>query len=546
MTEKKTIKKNKKDAQPVSIKAESQEEFLKRIKSVMDSSAAKFKAEIPAFSKEYEEGKAGGAKIAATFKELEECKKIEEEFKKNPPILTTKYIGGVCVERYYDPKVQPGVDLLKKHLIPFSSVTHSTSIFPIVFNAFSNAYVKRGAKKVILPESSSELPFIIKDGDIIGTEDRSFVLELKNEDQDEENNFWHICIFPNSELKISIKESVSHPAPAYMVPSQVPDVIKNGSTSAVYKHTIESVELLSGLFNVRVKKKGRDVNNIVRFAPGFPGVEFNQAGGLVNEIVKNEMEKAVRSLGAAYLSKVSGTLNELKSFQNKKGSDEISSFIELNKNGSVVIFATNSRVALRGSGRMTKKISGNPYNPVKITAANGSLFETDGSKDPDRRVEAVMKMWMSLSSYFASLKMKSEYEYKLSGRSLSVEKAKKMAEYARMLGDKDMESAAKIILKKAENDEAMMRGLAAREADKEGQKREALEQLRFAEESGEKELIEVAKAQLKTVGSSSVGYSASAGEERALELAEENLRKIGPLIEISLPPYSNPSSSDVI
>jgi hypothetical protein len=536
----------KKVVKSSSDQTESQEDFLKRIKSVMDQSAEKAKKEPMAFTAKYEEAKASGAKMAATFKELEECKKIEEEFKINPPILTTKHIGGICVERYYDAKIQPKVDLLKKHLIPFLSSTHDTSIFPIVFNTFGKAYIKRSTKKVTLPESSAELPFIIKDGDIIGTEDKSFVLELKDETQDEENNYWHVFIFPNSELKISIQEKVSHPAPGYMVPSQVPDAIKRESTSTVYAHKIEGIELLSGLFNIKVKKAGRDVNNIVKFTSGFPEVEFNQAGGLMNEMVKDAMEKAGASLGAAYLSKVAGALGELKSSASKKGSDEINSFIELNKDGSVVIFATTSRVALKGSSKMTKKISTAQYNPVKITAMRGTLYETDGSKSPDQRVEAIMKMWMPISSYIASLQMKNEYEYKLSGKSLSVEKAQKMAEYAKTLGDKDMENAAKIILKREENNEAMIKGIAAREADKEGQKKEALEQLKFAEESGEKELIEVAKIQLKNIDAPTIGYDATTGAEKALEMAESNLQKFRPLIEISLPSYNHPSSGDVV
>ena len=538
-------KKTKAEKKTKSTNVESDADFLKRITNIKEMAIKKAGENSDAYMKETEEAKSQGANMGKMLAEREECEKIVEEFKKNPPLLTVRTIGGISVERFYDPRIQSKVDLLKKNGYSFLSTQKRTAIQPIIFETFGNAYIKRGSKKVNLPKSSADLPLIIRDGDIIGTENKSFILDLKDENQDEENNFWHVFIFPNSELKISVKEIESHPAPAFMVPSQVPDAVKRGSSSTVFEHKIEQIELLSGLFNIKVKKKGRNVNNIVKFAPGYPNIEFNQTGGLVNEMVKTEMEKAVKALGATYLSKVSGALNELKSIDNKRGSDEINAIVELNKDGSVVIFNTSNRISVDGS-RLTKKISGDMNNPVKITAVGGTLYESDGSKNPDSRVTAIMKMWMNVSPYIYSMNTKNEIGMKSSEKSLSVADAEKMAEYAKTLGDKDMEEAAKIILQRKKNDESMKKGLATRTADKDGQRKEANEMLKFAEESGEKELIEVAKAQIAAVDAPEVGMSQAQAESRVLQMAEETLSRISASFEGSLPPYNSPSGGDVV
>ncbi|MFA5651919.1 MAG: hypothetical protein WC933_00970 [Candidatus Paceibacterota bacterium] len=538
-------KKTKAEKKTKSTNVESDADFLKRITNIKEMAIKKAGENSDAYMKETEEAKSQGANMGKMLAEREECEKIVEEFKKNPPLLTVRTIGGISVERFYDPRIQSKVDLLKKNGYSFLSTQKRTAIQPIIFETFGNAYIKRGSKKVNLPKSSADLPLIIRDGDIIGTENKSFILDLKDENQDEENNFWHVFIFPNSELKISVKEIESHPAPAFMVPSQVPDAVKRGSSSTVFEHKIEQIELLSGLFNIKVKKKGRNVNNIVKFAPGYPNIEFNQTGGLVNEMVKTEMEKAVKALGATYLSKVSGALNELKSIDNKRGSDEINAIVELNKDGSVVIFNTSNRISVDGS-RLTKKISGDMNNPVKITAVGGTLYESDGSKNPDSRVTAIMKMWMNVSPYIYSMNTKNEIGMKSSEKSLSVADAEKMAEYAKTLGDKDMEEAAKIILQRKKNDESMKKGLATRTADKDGQRKEANEMLKFAEESGEKELIEVAKAQIAAVDAPEVGMSQAQAESRVLQMAEETLSRVSSSFEGSLPPYNPPSGGDVV
>lgn len=538
-------KRNKKEIKAKGTAGESDADFLKRIMSIKEAAIKKSTSDLSLYEKEKEDAKSQGASLGKNLAEREECEKLAEEFKNNPPLLTVRTIGGITVERFYDPKIQPKVDLLKKYGFPFLSTQKRTDIKPIVFEAFSNAYIKRGTKKVNLPKSSMDLPFIIRDGDIVGTGEKSFILDLKDENQDEENNYWHVFLFPNSELKISIKETESHPAPAFMVPSQVPDAVKKGSSSTVYEHKIEKIELLNGLFSIKVKKQGRNVNNIVTLASDFPNIEFHQTGGLANEIVKTEMEKAVKALGAAYLSKVSGALSELKSFENKKGSDEINAIIELNRDGSVVIFNTSNRISIGGS-RLTKKISADMNNPVKITAVGGTLYESDGSKNPDPRVSAVMKIWLNVSQYIYSMTSRNEIGMKSGGRNMKVEDAEKMLEYSKTLGDKDMENAAKIILQNKKKDAAMYKSIAERSADKESQRKEAKEMLKYAEESGEKELIEVAKAQIAAVDAPEIGMSQAQAESRALQMAEETLSRVSSSFEGSLPPYNSPGGGDVV
>ena len=540
--------KTKKEKKAKSTSGESDADFLKRIMGIKDAAIKKAGENSGAYIKEMEEAKAQGAGMGKMLAEREECEKIAEEFKKNPPIVISKSVSGISIEYRVEDKYQAKVDRLKRYGFSFPQAVHSTSITPIEFATYGNVYIKRGGRKAFLPAGSKELPFIIRDGDIIGTEKSAFVLELKDEYQDEENNYWHVFLFPNSELKVSIKEIESHPAPAYMVPSQVPDAIKKGSSSTVFEYKIEQIELLSGLFNIRVKKKGRNVNNIVKFAAGFPDIEFHQTGGLANEIVKTEMEKAVKVLGAAYLSKVSGALGELKSFENKKGSDEINAIIELNKDGSVVIFNTTNRISIGGSGKMTKKISTDMYNPVKITATKSGLFETDGKKNPDYRVSEIMKLWMSVSSYSGSLTLKEEPQLGMGGKRLDIEDAKKIVEYAKALGEDDLEKCAEEILKNRKEEVKTKKPVKEQAPDTESQKREALEMLKYAEESGEKELIEVAKAQVKSAEGGNQGFGVDNEEavRKAMEYNEKNIAKCKAQIEASLPPYNSPIQSDIV
>jgi hypothetical protein len=361
-----------------------------------------------------------------------------------------------------------------------------------------------------------------------------------------DNDYWDIFLFPNSELKVSVSEKVSHPVPAFMVPKKVPEIVKRGSSSTVYEYRIEKIELLSGLFNVKVKKKGRNVNNLVQFPPGFPKISFYPFSSLISEIAKVEAEKALKSLGARSSNKDLSALRELISQGKQTISDEINAIIELNKDGSLVIFNAGNAVSIAGSNRSTKKISTDMNNPVKITAVGGSLYETDGSKNPDPRITAIMKMWLNVHQYIYSIEAKREAEMKLSGKSLSVEEAEKTLEYAKTLGDKDMVSAAEKVLRDRKNSDASDRSMKERESNKEGQRKEAMEMLKFAEESGEKELLDVARAQVKAVDTPSLGGSPMQYNEEVRQKAEETLNKIRSFFDVSLPPYKNPNSGDIV
>jgi hypothetical protein len=543
----------KKETKENGSEKESEADFLQRIMKMKETADKKVAAEPNVYASEMAEAKTKGKEMAQIFNEIEECEKIAEEFKKDPPVFISKTISGMSVEYRCEEKYQEKVALMKKRGASFIHAVHSTSVTPLEFNTYGKAYVKRGGRKAYLPMSSKDLPFIIRDGDIIGTEKNAFVLELKDEFQDEDNNYWHIFIFPNSELKIGVNERTSKGEPGYMEPDKVSPAIKKNSTSTTVEYSIRDLELLSGLFNLRIKRRGKNINSLVHFAPGFPAVEFSESGGLANELVRNEMEKVVSKLGAAYLSKVAGTLAEVRSKSGKRGGDDLSAFIELCKDGSVVIFSTGNRVALAGSDRMTKKISTDMYNPVKITATKGGLFETDGKKDPDYRVSEIMKLWMAVSQVAGSLTTKEEPQLGMGGKRLDADDAKEMLEYAKALGEEDIEKAAEEILndqeRRPKSAEKKPRDI---EAEKESQKREAAEMLKFAEESGEEELIEVAKAQVQAVEGNQPMYPGvdmaemEASAQRAKEYFEKNIEKCKAQIEASLPDYSSPISSDAV
>ena len=566
-------KKPKKEKENGNAEKESDADFFKRIMSIKDEAVKNATVGLSAYSKEETEARGQGAATAKILAEREECEKIVEEFKNNPPVVFSKNIGGFSVEYRVEDKYQAKVDLLRKNGFPFLHAVNGTSITPVAFNTLGSAYVKRGGRKALFPTSSSDAPFIIRDGDIIGTEDKSFVLELKDEEQDEENNYWHIFIFPNSELKIGIDERTTHPEPAYMEPEKVPAEIKKNSTTTDTIYSIQDIELLSGLFNLKIKRKNREISDLVRFASGFPAVEFTGSGSLTNELVKTEMEKAVAKAGASLLAKVAGSFAEMKAKSEKHGGDDLSAFVELCKDGSVVIFSTMNRIALRGSGKMTKKISTDMYNPVKITATKAGLYETDGKKNPDYRVTAIIKLWMAASSYAGFETNAKEVVPGMGGKVLDIEDAKKMLEYSKILGEKEIEKAAEEILKNRKEEVKTKKPEKEQVPDIESQKREAEEMLKNAEELGEPELVEVAKAQLKTAESVSkavhipgiehmtleefskaASEMSSRGEEYTVdqkdldrmgsEYKNRNMLKIKTQIEAELPPYSSPIQSD--
>ncbi len=94
------------------LKGESSDEFLNRMFKLKEDSAKKAAEELAVYSnsKEALEFKEQGETFAKNLKEREECKKIIEEFAKNPPILTRKSIAGISVERFYSPEDQKKIE----------------------------------------------------------------------------------------------------------------------------------------------------------------------------------------------------------------------------------------------------------------------------------------------------------------------------------------------------------------------------------------------------------------------------------------------------
>jgi hypothetical protein len=220
--------------------------------------------------------------------------------------------------------------------------------------------------------------------------------------------------------------------------------------------------------------------------------------------------------------------------------EDMSAFIELNRDGSLVLFNTANVVVHKNLGKEAKKVMFTTANinlrkdiseggwPVKkITLTHNSLYETDCSKNPDPRVAAAVKISMGLGSYVASLAEKRELD---AGITESIEK--KM-------------------------DEAIDKATDAGKALYE----ESLKQLKIAEELGvDEKTMEMLK---ETTEAYKKRYEDGAARKEAIEAKEEfdaqkeqmqknlgyakkTVNDMKRQIESGLPPYNPPNASDVV
>ncbi|HQF36162.1 MAG TPA: hypothetical protein PLL26_00770 [Candidatus Dojkabacteria bacterium] len=183
-------------------------------------------------------------------------------------------------------------------------------------------------------------------------------------------------------------------------------------------------------------------------------------------------------------------------------------------------------------------VSTDPFNPVKVTVRGGSMIETDCSVKPDPRVRAVMKMWIAISGYIGSVSTTDEYSAKKSGRSMDLEQAKKMAEYAKTLGDKDMEVIAQTLLKHAEANAVRDKSYTQSRADTATQQKEAEEMLKFAEESKDEDMIMAAKAQVAAASGSAPDIGADIGPDQVIAQSQMLYERLRADVEVDLPPYA--------
>lgn len=139
--------------------------------------------------------------------------------------------------------------------------------------------------------------------------------------------------------------------------------------------------------------------------------------------------------------------------------------------------------------------------PIKVTATPDSLYDTDCNKNPDSRVARIMELDNVLSSYISSMETKATDEERL----------------------KQIESTSA--------------------STSENAKRDASDMMKYAEDSGDKNLVEVAKAQTKAAQEADPNAEASELME-IISKCEMTMSELRPKLEGQLPPYSAPPESD--
>lgn len=505
---------------------EGDEEFLKRLAKMREEASKKASEEISSpYSKEIEEFREKGKQVGKDLEEIEECKRIVEEFKGSPPIMEAVYVNDVAFEHSCkDSNIVKKIELLKKHGFAFLHATKRMSTFPINFKTFGKAYVKRGMQKIPLPGTSKppvtgdigmgsraldpkNFGFRLKDGDILGTERGGYIYDIEDVEQNSENHFNDVFIFPESELRISIRTDTTHPEPEFMEPSKVPDVIKRLSSNTVNTDTIAGTELIRGLFQIHFLRKGRDVNKLIALPHGYPSVEFKSTSAMGIKILEETVAKA-RKVNPKMAELLEAQYSTAKAETRARSGgicDDMAAFIELNQNGALVLFGTPNVVVHKDIGKETKKID--PRK--KITLTRSALYETDCSKSPDPRIDAAIKIPGIIRNYVGLLA------------------AKKECENAPSKGiDKEMDK------KTYEED---------------------LQMLKDAEELGSDELIEMMKEKIKLDG---MLYRTGASQKevavleeqrkKALEYAEKNIELFKRQIESGLPPYNSPNENDKV
>lgn len=516
---------------------ESDEDFLKRVMGMKDEASKKASEELGSYSQEIEEFRAKGKQVGKDLEEIEECKKIQKEFEASPPIAISTHIDGKPVDYHYEERFQKKIDLLKKHGFGFLCAAHSSNIIIIPFSVpHGRAYVKRGSRKILLPPSSADLPFALKDGDILCTEHDSDaqVTDIYNN----ETESFSVTLYPDSELRLSLSEKETHPEPAFMEPARVPEAIKKNSKSTLLTYRLKRVELLKGLFSITRSKQGEDVNGSIQIPSGYPRIRFESFGKLGAHMLETQIQKVAGQrpeLKALLERQYRPRINESRS----KVCDSIGGFIELNTDGTIVILTGGNSVVHLASGKATTKIG-----KMKITVTQGAIYETDCTKNPDPRVSAIMSsasLWGP--TYSTAVKQKAYLEAKIAGRSPpppELEKAKELVRYAEGLGDKDLLKIAKKNL--ADQEEDLKRQADAKAnfpsalspEGREAAKAEAMRGLKVAEDIGDEKLIEMAKINVKTAGVSHdlemakemVESAKESGNAAKIKIAEDALAAV--------------------
>jgi hypothetical protein len=576
-------KKPKKSTNSDTAGKESDEEFLKRIAKMQEKASQKASEEIESYSKssEVEELKATGKRAAKDLEEIEECDRISDEFKINPPVVITKHINDVSVEYRYEDAFKSKIELLKKHAYPFFSIIKSTSIFTANVRAYGKAYVKRGMQRIPLPENSNppttksigmgsqvldpkNVGFMLQDGDRIVTDGDSYVCVndfISNDDYHRE-----IYIFPNSEAVMKVSEEVTHPAPGFMDPSQVPEVIKNKSECTVTNCNISGFLLVKGIFWVSLLDKNKNANNLLEFASGSPPIEFLHSSKTYESIMNKEYAKLANVPNAA---SIVAAYNAQKA--KSKVCDEISAYIELGSDNSIVVFGTMNSVENKHTGKTTNimfpKAGSKDFIFSGKVTMKGNTTYSDKSGNPDPRIKAVIKYQMAIGQYISLLaakknlekELKDALEKKSKPKAVESEASKKdkerrkaelteKLEYYKHAGDTIMVNATQMQID--ELDPQKQQAIID-ESKRQGMK-ELLEELENAKKAGNKAeenaiqmRINVTQMQFDLFDP----QNAENIEEHVsivIDGLNEQLAKLSPDLNTNFPPYNPPAETDAV
>lgn len=481
------------------ISKELQEKLIKLRKDA-EKKVSKPKTNVD--SKELDTLKELGRKQGKQYDASAKCYEIDEEFKKNPPILYSLYVNGILSEQYYEKSFASKVEFLKENHFRVRKILNSKYIYGILFNVFGNAYVKRGGKKIFFNETTNSKTFLLKDGDILGTEKKSYIYGIKEGYSLGENNSTDIIIYPESEMKLSIDEKTTNSEHSFMDPNKVNDIIKKKSKAISTIQRLKNIELLNGIFYINIRRDKKDVNNFVKINPNYPRFSFEPYSNLSKAILEDTIKKIKReNLELSELYK-----NKVGDFLKKSSSDlceEIFAIIELCKDNSVVITRTSNVIKHEPSGKETKKLIKDMEKPIKIVLTKNDIYEIDTSVHPDKRIFHIAKIPMGLV-YLSYIDEVKEIKEKLDEQK-----------------ERNVTSESEDIVKNAE------------------------EIFKGVKKCGDKELIELAKGELEKAKKFTPKKMQEISEKDKevlrlrLKYCEKEIEKLKPLFENEFPPYSS-------
>lgn len=517
-------------------------EFLEKIMKIKDDASKKVSQEINSFSdsEDIKKCRTDGKNFAKQLEEIEECKKIVKEFEANPVIINTVHVNGVLFERIYEnPNAVKKLELLKKHNFHCLKATKDISTDTITYRTLGRVYVKRGAQKIILPKTSQPQviasksitgmgygeaaisfkdysPFILQDGDIIATDADSYLLDINGNST--ENKKINVLMFPNSEIKIKVKKKQEDRKPSFIDPSIVPEIVKQRSTRTIITYSIESIELIKGIFHVNAEDySGGNPQNLFKISSNYPQIEFRSSSQIgvtiLSDILKKMKTENYKDKMGLLESKYKKSIANAK---NKK-CDSIYAYIELCNDGSIVIFETLNSVGYKGTNKFTHPLSaeGNKYYlkkgdisiPGKITITSKNIYATAES---DPRVEAMVRHWYSLNTYIGMSEIKEDYENRLK------ETEKKPVKH-------HIETPAE-------------------KAYKEQEKKKLLEQLDYYKKYGDQLEIEAIELQIKELEGKDSGQGNTGLDinyaKKMIEHAEKEMERVKPYIKADFPGYA--------